>query len=178
MVPDRQNDQEDVQTVPPAVPRTVDRPRILLAEDDDRLRQLLAKVVRADGYAVVECRDGIELFGYLEAFVGRHTTLDFDAIISDILMPGPTGLEVLEALCDRAGFPPVILITAFGDKGTHARAQKARAAAVLDKPFELDELLAKLHALAPRSAPGCRESEGNPPRGKDPDEIDAGVEDR
>jgi CheY-like chemotaxis protein len=128
---------------------THDRPRVLVAEDDDEMRKFLTRVLRADGYAAVECRDGIDLFAHLEAFVGRETTLDFDVIVSDILMPGPTGLEILEALHDREGFPPVILITAFGDSGLHARAKKAGAVAVLDKPFNSDELLTTLHEIAP-----------------------------
>jgi len=144
----------DDRAVPPVTPRTDGRPRVLIAEDDDKMRQLLAKVVRGDGYAVVECRNGLDLFGHLEAFVGRHAAVDFDVIISDILMPGPTGLEILEALHDRTGFPPVILITAFGDKGTHARAQKASVAAVLDKPFEIEDLLAKLHEIVPHPSLG------------------------
>ncbi len=153
MVHDRDCDNS-VRAVCPAAPATRDRPRVLIAEDDGILRQLLAEVVRADGYDVVECGNGADLFRYLEAFVGRRAALDFEAIISDILMPGPTGLEILEALHDRTGFPPVILITGFGDKGTHTRAQKAKAAAVLDKPFEIEELLSTLHATVPRRPRG------------------------
>ena len=126
------------------------RPRILLAEDDDEMRTLLARVLYADGYAVAECRDGIDLFGRIEPFVVREVPLDVDAIVSDICMPGLTGLEILEDLHDRAGFPPVILITAFGDKGIHARAERAGVAAMLDKPFGIDELLAKLHKIVSR----------------------------
>ncbi len=164
------------QAVHSAMPKTAGRPRVLIAEDDDKMRQLLAKVVRGDGYAVVECRDGIDLFRHLEAFVGRQADVDFDAIISDILMPGPTGLEILEALHDRTGFPPVILITAFGDKGTHARAQKAQAAAVLDKPFEINELLAKLHEILPRPPLGHNGMDGNTPTERNTDESEAGIE--
>jgi len=149
MIQNNRDSKDDDWGVPPAGPRTDGRPRVLIAEDDEEMRQLLAKVLYADGYAVVECRDGVDLFGRLEAFVGREAALDFDAIISDIWMPGPTGLEILEALHDRTGFPPMILITAFGDKGIHARAEKAGAAAVLDKPFGIDELLAKLHEIVP-----------------------------
>jgi CheY-like chemotaxis protein len=159
-------------------PRTSGRPRVLIAEDDDQMRQLLAKVVRADGYTVVECRDGIDLFGHLEAFVGRQAALDFDAIISDILMPGPTGLEILEALYDRTGFPAVILITAFGDKGTHARAQKARAGAVLDKPFEIDDLLTALHAIVPRAPSGSHGMEGDTPLARNTNASEADIENR
>jgi two-component system, response regulator, stage 0 sporulation protein F len=141
--------------------RTELRPRVLVAEDDDAMRHLLSKVLYADGYAAVECRDGIDLFGRLEAFVGRRATLDFDAIISDIVMPGLTGLDILEALHSRNGFPPMILITAFGDKGIHGRARKAGAAAVLDKPFGFDELLAKLHEIVPHQPHGHEEVRGD-----------------
>lgn len=137
--------------------RTGNRPRVLLAEDDDAMRQLLVKVLRTDGYTAVECRDGVDLVGHFAALVGCQTALDFDAIISDIRMPGWTGLEILEALHDRAGFPPVILTTAFGTSAIHARAQKAGVAAVLDKPFVIDELLAKLHQIVPPLALAKRE---------------------
>jgi two-component system, response regulator, stage 0 sporulation protein F len=125
------------------------RRRVLVAEDDDEMRRLLSKVLDADGYATVECRNGIDLYTHLEPFVVRRIALDFDAIISDIRMPGLTGLEILEDLHDCRGFPPVILITAFGDAGVHIRARRAGAAAVLDKPFGTEELLDKLHEIVP-----------------------------
>ena len=167
MIENNRDFEDADREVPAGAPGTDGCPRVLIAEDDNEMRQLLVKVLRADGYAVVECRNGIDLFGQLEAFVGRQATLDFDAIISDIWMPGPTGLEILEALHDRTGFPPMILITAFGDKGIHARAEKAGAAAVLDKPFGIDELLAKLHEIAPiavaKREEGGRQISGEPP---------------
>jgi CheY-like chemotaxis protein len=131
--------------------RTDGRPRVLIAEDDDEMRRLLAKVLYADGYTAVECRDGIDLFRQLEPFFVRRTALDVDAIVSDVRMPGLTGLEILEDLHGYRGCPPVILITAFGDAGIHARARKAGAAAVLDKPFGTEELLNTLHEIAPRA---------------------------
>jgi len=149
MIQNNRASEDDDPGVPPVAPRTGGRPRVLLAEDDDAMRQLLVKVLRTDGYTAVECRDGVDLLAHLAALVGCQRALDFDAIISDIRMPGWTGLEILEAWHDRAGFPPVILITAFGNSVIHARAQKAGAAAVLDKPFVIDELLAKLHEIVP-----------------------------
>ena len=150
MIQNNHDAQSDDRTVALRGARADGRPRVLIAEDDDEMRRLLVKVLRANGYAVMECRDGADLLGRLEAFVGRRADLDFDAIISDIFMPGPTGLEILEALHDRTGFPPVILITAFGDKGTHMRAERAGAAALLDKPFAIEDLLTKLQEVAPR----------------------------
>ena len=148
-----QNDHENKGTdgaAAPAAMKPNGRPCVLVAEDDDEMRRLLAKVLCADGYATVECHNGVDLYKHLEPFVVRKAALDFDAIISDIRMPGLTGLEILEDLHDCRGFPPVILITAFGDAGVHARARKAGAAAVLDKPFGTEELLDKLHEIAPR----------------------------
>ena len=125
-------------------------PRVLIAEDDDEMRRLLVRVLHADGYAVAECRNGMDLFSRLEPFVFGTAALDFDAIVSDMCMPGLTGLEILEDLHNNKGFPPMILITAFGDKEIHVRAEVAGAAAVLDKPFVIETLLAKLHEIAPQ----------------------------
>jgi DNA-binding response OmpR family regulator len=71
----------------------------------------------------------------------------------------------------------VILITAFGDKGTHTRAQKAQAAAVLDKPFEIDELLTKLHEILPRS-PEHNGTDGTTANEENTDESTASTEKR
>lgn len=69
----------------------------------------------------------------------------FDLIISDIRMPGFTGLEVLEGLRDecapRIGETPITLLTAFGDLEVHADAERL-GAVVFDKPFDLDEFQA------------------------------------
>jgi DNA-binding response OmpR family regulator len=123
------------------------RPRILLAEDHDAMRKFLLETLQAEGYDVTECRDGAEFLLHFEAFFVRGQSVDFDVIISDILMPGLTGLEILEDARHYDGFPPMILITAFGDQNTRARAVKAGAAAVFDKPFEIDELLEKVREL-------------------------------
>ena len=126
-----------------------DGPCVLVAEDDDEMRKLLARVLYADGYDTVECCDGVDLFAHLEPFIIHSKALDFKAIVADIRMPGLTGLEILEDLHDYKGFPPMILITAFGDVGIHARAKLAGAAAILDKPFGIEKLLAKLHEIVP-----------------------------
>lgn len=124
-------------------------PHILLAEDDDEMRRLLAQAVCAAGYEVIQCRDGMDFLKRLESFIVNKGTLDFELIISDILMPGLTGLEILEDLHECKGFPPMILITAFGDKEVHKKAEKFGAAAIFDKPFEIDDLLSKVREIVP-----------------------------
>jgi two-component system response regulator (stage 0 sporulation protein F) len=123
--------------------------RILLVEDDDEMRRLLAQAICEDGYEVIQCHDGGEFLVRLQSLIVDKRSVDFDIIISDIRMPGLTGLEILEDLHEYNGFPPMILITAFGDKETHAKAEKFGAAAIFDKPFEIDDLLAKLRGILP-----------------------------
>jgi len=124
---------------------------ILLAEDDKEMRAMLALALRKDGHEVTECGNGVELFTYLEPFFlpKRIRQNDVALIISDIRMPGFTGMEVLAGAPKKKGFPPMILITAFGDEETHALAKEFGAAAMFDKPFDMDDLLAKVHELLP-----------------------------
>jgi DNA-binding response OmpR family regulator len=121
--------------------------RVLVAEDDDEMRKLLLETLRTEGYEVVECRDGADFLMQLQAFIVNTRSMDFDVIVSDIVMPGLTGLEILEDLHECKGFPPMILITAFGDKGIRARAIKSGAAAIIDKPFEIVDLLARIREI-------------------------------
>jgi two-component system nitrogen regulation response regulator GlnG len=65
----------------------------------------------------------------------------FDLVVSDIRMPGATALEILEAMRDCEGVPPVILITAFPTEDNLGAARKLGVAAVLGKPFEIDDLI-------------------------------------
>jgi DNA-binding response OmpR family regulator len=119
--------------------------RILLAEDDDELRGALARALRLSGYAVTECRHGLDLLEQLSCLDTPAEPEDFDLIVSDVRMPGVTGLSVLEGLAELDQAPPVILITAFGDEETHAAAKRSGAIAMIDKPFELEDLLDRVY---------------------------------
>lgn len=117
--------------------------RVLLAEDDHELRRFLAAELRKDGYLVKEAATGFELLERLGEVARRSE--GFDLIVTDIRMPGLTGLSVVEGL--RNGIKPgdhgtaIILITAFGDEDTHAEAKRL-GAVLFDKPFDLDEFRA------------------------------------
>lgn len=124
-------------------------PHILLAEDNYEMRKLLAMSLRKNGYEVTEFADGRSMLDhYFSADPSRKENV-FDLIISDIRMPFLTGMEILEGLQDCEGFPPMILITAFGDEETHKQAYLLGAVAMLDKPFNIDELIAKVQEIAP-----------------------------
>ena len=128
------------------------QPCILLAEDDEEMRRLLVQELQKNGYQVCECSTGLRLLDKLGNRLVSPEKLkceptEYDLIISDIRMPGVTGMSVLEGMCLFEGFPPMILITAFGDEKTHEQAKELGAAALFDKPFEIEDLLAKVHEI-------------------------------
>jgi CheY-like chemotaxis protein len=123
------------------------RRRVLLVEDDPEMRELMALALQGDGYEVREAADGLEALRLL----GAEGNPGIDLVVSDIRMPGCSGLEMLQRLRGRPSQVPVVLVTAFGDRETHARARRL-GAALLDKPFELDDLRELVfEALDPRS---------------------------
>jgi CheY-like chemotaxis protein len=116
-------------------------PHVLLAEDDADLRELLSQALRWRGYRVTECLDGPDLVCRLGSYILFGPPAGFDLVVSDIRMPGATALEILEAMRECEGVPPVILITAFPGEDTRAAARRLGVAAILDKPFETEALL-------------------------------------
>ena len=126
--------------------------RLLLAEDDFELRELLACVLRADGHEVVEACDGNQLWALLDRENGAEGQAPFALVVSDVRMPGLTAFDVLTRLQRTLDETPVILITAFGDQTTHLRALRLGASRVLDKPFDCDELRDVVHDTLHRRA--------------------------
>lgn len=116
-------------------------PHILLAEDDVELRELLLFVLARAGYRVTVCGNGLQLLETLES------AEDVDLVISDVRMPALTGLEVLESQIGNNRRPPFICMTAFGDAETHQSALQLGAAATIDKPFDLDRMIALVNDI-------------------------------
>jgi DNA-binding response OmpR family regulator len=127
------------------------RQLVLLAEDDAAFRRLIASVLEAEGYDVVEAVDGVELLAKLESVLtARGQRPDAFLVVADVRMPGLSGLDVLAILRCANCTTPVILITAFGDETTHMEGRELGAAAVFDKPFDVDALRgAVLEAMPP-----------------------------
>lgn len=113
--------------------------RILLAEDDRELRTMIARHLRRHRFEVVEARDGSSALTRLGDAICRCGSSYFDLLVSDIRMPGHTGLDLLSELrrCDWT--MPVVLISAFGSPENHAEARRL-GAVMLDKPIDLDAL--------------------------------------
>jgi CheY-like chemotaxis protein len=129
------------QAQPTAAPSAPPRPSVLVAEDDPEMRRLLATVLPRWGFDVMLAHDGDELASLVRGFLaGDARTPVPDLIISDVRMPGHSGLAVLELMRQQQLATPFVVITAFGDAHLHAEATRLGAARVLDKPFDLNHL--------------------------------------
>jgi DNA-binding NtrC family response regulator len=115
--------------------------RILLAEDDDEVRWALAEFLRTEGYEVVAVPDGKALLEHLgSAMLLEQRDAPPDIIITDVRMPGLTGMQLLESVRNRGWTTPVVLISAFGDDETRRKADGLGATAFLDKPIDVGRL--------------------------------------
>lgn len=119
-------------------------PRVLVVEDDRSLREGLAMNLRRQGYEVLLAADGDE--GMAMAFDERA-----DIIILDIMMPGFSGLDILDELRSRKVAVPVLVLSARGRLEQRVQGLKLGADDYLPKPFDLGELLARVEALLRRS---------------------------
>jgi CheY-like chemotaxis protein len=113
--------------------------RVLVAEDDAEMRRLVIEALWKDGHSVLEVVDGRALLEMLLRALAREPGAGIDVVVSDLRMPGVSGLEVAEHLaCARQRFP-FVLMTAFGDVEVRRRAD-AIGAVLLEKPLSLAEL--------------------------------------
>lgn len=114
--------------------------RILIAEDERDLNQLIKRRLKEADYSVDSCFDGEEVFDYL---LGA----EYDALVLDIMMPKLSGLEVLERLRREGNQVPVLLLTARDSIQDRVAGLDAGADDYLVKPFAFEELLARLRVL-------------------------------
>lgn len=112
---------------------------VLVADDDDDLRALVASTLRADGYDVVEASDGADLLDRLEDALQDPRSRP-DVVVTDIMMPRLSGLGVLDALRRAQLHFPVILMTVLADESIHIVAKRLGAIGVLRKPFDVNDL--------------------------------------
>lgn len=119
--------------------------RILLVEDDTMIGESLREALRAQGLAADWVRDG-------RAADTALASERFDAVLLDLGLPQRSGLDVLRALRARGNATPVIVVTARDALADKVAGLDAGADDYLLKPFELDELLARLRAVVRRQA--------------------------
>lgn len=117
------------------------RPRVLLAEDDEELRIVLARALTRAGFEVIPAKDGSELLERLAlCLLGERWEPMPDVIITDVRLPAFNGLSLIEGLREEGFRVPVVVMTAFGDASLRTRVEHLGWARYLDKPFEPEEL--------------------------------------
>ncbi len=122
-------------------PSPLDPPaRVLLAEDDPDLSATLRAVLEEQGYEVLAATNGSETLAILSG-VAKHALPRPHVIVSDIRMPGLSGLELLRAVRLAEWPTPVVLMTAFPDGRVRDRASWLGAFALLEKPLGIARLL-------------------------------------
>ncbi len=119
---------------------------VLVADDDRAIRESLVRALELEGYSVVDVDDGVKA-------VTQARRQKFDVLVLDVLMPGLDGLGVVRLLRAEGDRVPVLMLTARVETSDRVAGLDAGADDYLPKPFELDELLARLRALLRRAVP-------------------------
>lgn len=114
---------------------------VLIAEDDDDLRMTMADIVSAEGYAVVQCKTGHAVVSHVaETLLKPNSAPPISLIITDVYLPGVTGLEAVARLRRCTVKTPVIVVTGRDSVRVRHHADAIGAAAFLVKPFGADDL--------------------------------------
>lgn len=124
--------------------------KVLVIEDDKKIASLIRKGLQAQGFVVDVCLGGDE--GYALA-----TSRPYDALVLDIMLPGRDGLSILRNLRERKIPLPVLLLTARSELNERLEGLNLGADDYLTKPFFIEELIARLHAVT-RRASGATQS--------------------
>lgn len=119
--------------------------RILVAEDETHLNQLIAGKLQAEHYSVDSCFNGQEALDYLAG-------AEYDAVILDLMMPVLDGLAALRQMRRAGNTTPVLLLTARSGVDDRVEGLDAGADDYLTKPFSFDELLARIRVLLRRNS--------------------------
>lgn len=120
-----------------------DAPHLLVIDDDRRIRELIKRYLAEHGFRVTLAADAKEARNQLEG-------LEFDLLIVDVMMPGETGISLTKSIStDRK--VPVLMLTALAETDNRIEGLEAGADDYLTKPFDKNELLARIQAIVRRS---------------------------
>ncbi len=117
--------------------------RILVVEDQKDLNEIIVRKLTNEHYSVDSCFSGDEALDFLSC-------AEYDGVILDIMLPGITGIGVLKDIRSRGDKTPVLLLTAMGTVEDRVAGLDAGADDYLVKPFDFDELLARVRAIVRR----------------------------
>ncbi len=124
-------------------PREQPTEKILVVDDDARLRNLLQRFLEEEGYAVKAVGDGEQM----ERALSREI---YHLVVLDLMLPGEDGLSICQRLREKGSAVPIIMLTAKGDEGDRITGLDAGADDYLPKPFNPRELAARIKAVLRR----------------------------
>jgi len=110
------------------------RRKILVVEDDDNMREAISRLLDASGLENA-------VYASAESLLALSTAEDAGCVVSDIRLPGMSGLDLLAEIKAQGRWPPLILVTAHDEPRLREEAARLGAAAFLVKPFARDQLL-------------------------------------
>lgn len=119
--------------------------RILLVEDDFDIADALHEALTAQRYTVDHTSDGLDALNFLEVY-------DYNAIVLDVMLPGIDGITLCQRLRQQGNLTPVLMLTARDTSQDKVAGLDVGADDYVVKPFDLDELLARVRALLRRGA--------------------------
>ncbi|MEV6838154.1 response regulator transcription factor [Streptomyces sp. NPDC051133] len=132
---------------------------MLLAEDDRAIRHALERALTLEGYEVTAVADGVE------ALAQAHKTPP-DVLVLDVMMPGIDGLQVCRVLRAEGNRTPVLMLTALVETADRIAGLDAGADDYVVKPFDVEEVFARLRALLRRTSPVPAGGAGEAGRGE------------
>jgi two-component system, OmpR family, response regulator MprA len=124
--------------------------RLLVADDSETVLLMLQRRLEASGYEVETATDGVEVLDAIEAADGTTAP---DLILLDAMMPRLSGIDALQQLRKDGCEIPVLIISAHLDAQQPDRMNALGANGVIPKPFEWDDLIARIEELAPPASP-------------------------
>lgn len=119
--------------------------RVLIVEDDSKLSRFLARIFVEEGWTTDACSNGKDA-------IQQAMSGGYDLIVLDWMLPDIDGVSICRELRNRALRTPILMLTARGDLGERVIGLDAGADDYLTKPFELEELLARIRALVRRAS--------------------------
>jgi CheY-like chemotaxis protein len=139
---------EAVATAPPESPNEERKRLVLVVDDEQGLRDLVCRTLRAEGYSTLEAAHGAEALEIIETAPDA-----VDLVVTDVVMPGMDGRELGRRLSQRLPDLPILYISAYDVNDIFRRGSPRNSAPFLQKPFPMEGLIATVRGLLEARSP-------------------------
>lgn len=130
---------------------------ILVVEDEEQTRFSVSLILKKDGYKVTTATNGLEAFEMINKLEASDNPVDL--LLTDIQLPGLTGLELIEKLANLKLSLPILVITGYGDKEMVIKLMRSGCSEYIDKPFEPEDMVKRVGAVIEKAEMAAAERE-------------------